>query len=155
MSISDHDFNEELDAVVETTIRLLRDHDQDEYSPVAFLATGEDVEIMSLDDEEEDPTQDELPRLAREFGEHLTQENHDLPECAFFAHVSTADDGAESLVIHGATPDGRCNVAYLNLQRAEPDGPLRATSSKAWHSPAPLAVTGNMALHLLNGMRGT
>ena len=52
MSISDHDFNEELDAVVETTITLLRENEQDDYSPVAFLATGGDVDVMGLDDGE-------------------------------------------------------------------------------------------------------
>ena len=154
MSLSDHDFNEELDAVVETTIRILRDSEQDEYSPVAFLANGEDFDIMSLDDEEEDPAESELPRLAREFGEHLADQGHDQPDCAFFAHLSKSEDGHESIVVHGATPDGKSNVAYLNLQR-DASGNLKVASSKAWHSPSPLASPTNLARELLNGLRGS
>jgi hypothetical protein len=152
MPLSDHDFNEELDAVVETTTRLLRDGEQEDYAPVAYLQAGEDFDIITLDDEEQDPTEAELPRLAKEFGEHLADEGHDLPDCAFFAHLSKSDDGHESIVIHGATPDGKSNVAYLNLQR-DPTGNLKATSSKAWHSPSPLAVTSNLARELLSGMQ--
>ena len=152
MPLSDHDFNEELDAVVETSIHLLRDNEQEDYSPVAFLQAGEDVDVMTLDDEEQDPTEEELPRLAKEFGEHLADEGHDLPDCAFFAHLTKSDDGHETLVIHGATPDGKSNVAYLNLQR-DPKGHLKATSSKAWHSPSPLAVASNLAKELLDGMK--
>ena len=154
MSISDHDFNEELDAVVETTIRILREGEQAEYSPVAFLANGEDFDIMSLDDEEEDPAEAELPRLAREFGEHLAAEGHEALDCAFFAHYSKAEDGAESIVVHGATPEGKTNVAYLNVQRDD-KGNLRVASSKAWHSPSPLAVGTNLAKELLAGLQGT
>jgi hypothetical protein len=153
MSLSDHDFNEELDAVVETTIRILRESEQEEYSPVAFLANGEDFDIMSLDDEEEDPAEGELPRLAREFGEHLAAEGHESPDCAFFAHLSKGEEGAESIVVHGATPEGKANVAYLNVQRDE-KGNLRVASSKAWHSPSPIAAGGNLAKELLEGLKG-
>jgi len=153
MSLSDHDFNEELDAVVETTIRILREGEQEEYSPVAFLANGEDFDIMSLDDEEDDPPEGEMPRLAREFGEHLAAEGHETPDCAFFAHLSKAEDGHESIIVHGATPDGKANVAYLNVQR-DPKGNLRVASSKAWHSPSPIAATGNLATELLAGLKG-
>src|SRR4051812_17263596 len=152
MPLSDHDFNEELDAVVETTIHILRDNEQDDYSPVAFLQAGEDFDIMTLGDEEQDPTEEELPRLAKEFGEHLADEGHDLPDCAFFAHLSKSEDGHESIVIHGATPDGKSNVAYLNIQR-DPKGNLKAASSKAWHSPSPLAVSSNLAKELLAGLK--
>jgi hypothetical protein len=153
MSISDHDFNEELDAVVETTIRILRENEQVEYSPVAFLANGEDFDIMSLDDEEEDPVESELPRLAREFGEHLAAEGHEAPDCAFFAHLSKSEDGHESIVVHGATPEGKTNAAYLNVER-DAKGNLRVASSKAWHSPSPLAGGGNLAKELLGGLKG-
>jgi hypothetical protein len=153
MSLSDHDFNEELDAVVETTIRILRESEQEEYSPVAFLANGEDFDIMSLDDEEEDPAEGELPKLAREFGEHLASEGHEAPDCAFFAHLSKGEEGHESIVVHGATPEGKANVAYLNVQRDE-KGNLRVASSKAWHSPSPIAATENLAKELLEGLKG-
>jgi hypothetical protein len=153
MSLSDHDFNEELDAVVETTIRILRDGEQAEYSPVAFLANGEDFDIIGLDDEEEDPAEAELPRLAREFGEHLAAQRHETPDCAFFAHLSKAEDGAESIVVHGATPEGKANVAYLNVRR-DAKGNLQVASSKAWHSPSPIAASTNLAGELLRGMLG-
>jgi hypothetical protein len=153
MPISDHDFNEELDAVVGTTIRILRDAEQEDYSPVAFLQAGEDFDIVTLDDEEQEPAEAELPRLAKEFGEHLADEGHELPDCAFFAHLSKAEDGHESIVVHGATPDGKSNVAYLNLQR-DAKGHIKATSSKAWHSPSPLAVGANLARELLTGLQG-
>ena len=153
MAINDHDFNEELDAVVETTIRILRENEQDEYSPVAFLANGEDFDIMSLDDEEEDPAEAELPRVAREFGEHLASEGHEAPDCAFFAHLSKSEDGHESIVVHGATPAGQTNSAYLNIQRDD-NGHLRVASSKAWHSPSPLSGGANFARELLAGLKG-
>src|SRR4051794_35804646 len=88
MAISDHNFNEELDEVVETTIRLLQTEEQSEYSPVAFLSVDGDVDVMSLADEEEEPGEGDLAKLAGEFGEHLAAEGRERPECVFFAHLS-------------------------------------------------------------------
>lgn len=153
--ISDHDFNEELDEVVETTIRLFQQEEHDDYAPVAFLSDGEHLDVMSLDDEDDDappatPTEAEMPALAREFGESLAGAK-DKPQCVFFAHLSKADDGVESIVVHGATPDGRTNTAHLNMTR-DKDGHLRVASSKAWHCPAPFNPPMNHAAELLKGM---
>src|SRR3954467_9708771 len=106
MAISDHNFNEELDEVVETTIRLLQMQEQAEYSPVAFLSAGGDLDVMSLADEDEvgEPGEGERATLARGVGEHLGAEGRERPECVFFAHLSKGEDGAETIVVHGATP---------------------------------------------------
>lgn len=154
MSLSEHDFNEELDEVVESTMRLLHQNEHDEYPPVAFLSGKGDLDVMSIDDEEEgsgDVAEADLPQLAREFGESLAAERRPMPECVFFAHHAKAEDGTESIVVHGATPEGLSNNAYLALSR-DAANHLRVTSSKAWHSPVPLAPPVNLAAELLKGL---
>jgi hypothetical protein len=128
-TIEDAAFNALLGEFVELTRRVLARNDQSEYSLMVVLADGADQTFQTLTGREGgDGGPIDLIELLRGFGAELKRAEKRFA-AVLVAGAAPPKDGVESLLITGATLDGRRNSAVLELRR-ESDGSIRVSSVK-------------------------
>lgn len=117
--ISDGAFNALLGEFVELTQRVLNRTDRDHYQLMVVLATGADHQYRMIDQTSAgDGGPMDLLELMASFGAGLRRDG--IPfDAVLVAGQVPAADGGETLLITGATPDGRRNGALLELRREE------------------------------------
>ena len=128
VAIEDAAFNALLGEFVELTRRVLVKTDRDHYQLMVVLATGADHQYRMLDPAVGDGGPRDLLDLMKEFGAGLKQAGTTFDAVLVAGEMPTAD-GGETLLITGATPDGRRNGATLELRR-EADRVLRVRTVK-------------------------
>ena len=128
VAIEDAAFNALLGEFVELTRRVLLKTDRDHYQLMVVLASGADHQYRMLDAAVGDGGPRDLIDLMREFGAGLKRDGATF-DAVLVASEMPAPDGSETLLITGATPDGRRNGATLELRR-EAERVLRVRTVK-------------------------
>lgn len=166
MPLSDHAFNEELDHLVESTTQIFLTDPPDPYSPMLFVISNGEVDIIGLEPEDEegeaaaeDPQSQaadaaslDWPALIDDLASDL-KEDHPDADAVFFAFPGTDIAGNPAVCIHGATRDGRQNAAELTIAPG-PDGAPKIVGGKTWEHPTPFSphAQTNLALRLIGQM---
>jgi len=127
-AIDDAAFNALLGEFVELTRRVLLKTDRDHYQLMVVLATGGDHAYRTLDAPAGDAPSDLVERMTG-FGAGLKREGVLFDAVLVAGELPVAADGRESLLISGATRDGRRNSATLELRR-DSERSLRVTTVK-------------------------
>ncbi len=128
VAIDDAAFNALLGEFVELTRRVLLKTDRDHYQLMVVLATGADHQYRMLDTPVGDGGPIDILDLMKEFGAGLKRAGATF-DALLVAGEMPAAAGGETLLITGATPDGRRNGATLELRR-EGDRLLRVRTVK-------------------------
>ena len=127
-SIEDAAFNALLGEFVELTRRVLLKTDRDHYQLMVVLATGADHQYRMLEQSAGDGGPRDLLDQMKAFGAELKRAGTTF-DAVLVAGEMPAADGGETLLITGATPDGRRNGATMELRR-EDDRVLRVRTVK-------------------------
>jgi hypothetical protein len=126
-AIDDAAFNALLGEFVELTRRVLTKSDRDRYDLMVVLAHGADHRYRTLEHRGDGGPSDLLD-LMRGFGAQLKLDGAPF-DAVLVASEMPGEDGSGTLVITGATADGRRNGAVIELRR-ESDGSLRVRTVK-------------------------
>jgi hypothetical protein len=127
------EFDQSLEQLIKSTIDLYEESAATQYFPMMRCARGDEIRYVLLAPEDDDFVEpDDWTEFFRSAAENAARLRRPAPDILHVLWLSRSPAG-ESIVIHGASPDGRTNAAELPVFRNE-HNQIRLTKARSQSS---------------------